>query len=108
MPWVWLFAAGFLEVVWAVALKCSNGLSEPGFSFVAIAGMVASVGFLALAMKRLPMGTAYAIWTGTGALGTVVCGMLFLGEPFDMLRLACVAMICAGIGGLKWLAGEKP
>lgn len=104
VPWVWLFFAGMLEIVWAVALKCSNGLGEPFFASVAIGGMLASVGLLALALKRLPMGTAYAIWTGMGTLGTVVIGILFLGEPFDVARLACIAMICVGIGGLKWLA----
>lgn len=105
MSWIWLFFAGMLEIVWAVAMKCSNGLSKPVYSFVAIAGMVASIGFLALALKRLPLGTAYAVWTGMGTLGTVAFGMLFLGEPFDVARLACMAMILAGITGLKLLAG---
>lgn len=65
--------------------------------------MLASVCFLALALKKLPLGTAYAVWTGIGTLGTVVFGILFLDESFDIARIGCIAMICAGIGGLKWL-----
>ncbi|MCM1129493.1 MAG: multidrug efflux SMR transporter [Oxalobacter formigenes] len=111
MSWFWLFAAGLLEVVWAAALKASNGLSVPFFSVAAVAGMAASVCFLAAALKRLPMGTAYAVWTGIGTLGTAVFGRVFLSEPFDVAHMACIGMICAGIGGLKWIdgrLGKKP
>lgn len=107
MPWVWLFFAGLLEIVWAAALKCSNGLSKPLFSLVAVSGMAASVCFLALALKKLPLGTAYAVWTGIGTPGTAVFGILFLDESFDMARMGCIANLCrywrlemAGKGGM--------
>ena len=94
MAWIWLVAAGLLEVVWAVALKYSNGLTRfwpAGASFF----------LLALAMKRLPLGTAYVVWTGIGAVGTAILGMALFGEPASPGRIACIGLIVAGIVGLK-------
>lgn len=105
MPWFWLFFAGLLEIVWAVALKCSNGLSEPLFSLVAVSGMAASVCFLALALKKLPMGTAYAVWTGMGTLGTAISGMTLFKERAGFVKFFCIALVMAGTAGLKFLAG---
>lgn len=101
MSWIYLVVAGLLEVGWAYALKQSEGFSRLGPSVVTVALMAASFGFLSLALKQLPMGTAYAIWTGIGAVGTVIAGIVFLGESKDVPKLVCVALIAAGIVGLK-------
>ncbi|MCK9907699.1 multidrug efflux SMR transporter [Microbacteriaceae bacterium K1510] len=100
MAWIILLAAGLFEVVWAVGLKAANG--RPVILAVTIAAMIASVVLLYLALRDLPLGTAYAIWTGIGAVGTVLVGILWFGESADPLRLACIALIFAGIAGLKW------
>lgn len=101
MPWLILFIAGLLEVGWAVCLKYSKGLTVlwPSVGFGAF--MFGSVYLLGVALKTLPLGTAYAIWTGIGAVGTVVLGVVLLGESADLRRLACAALIIAGIIGLK-------
>lgn len=100
MAWIILLAAGLFEVVWAVGLKAANG--RPLILAVTIAAMIASVVLLYLALRDLPLGTAYAIWTGIGAVGTVFVGILWFGESADPLRVACIALIFAGIAGLKW------
>ena len=100
-PWASLFVAGVFEIVWAVGLKYSEGFSKLGPSALTIAAMGASIWFLAIAMKQLPLGTAYAIWTGIGAVGTVIAGVILFSESTDALRLACIALILLGIAGLK-------
>ena len=101
MDWLALFLAGILETVWAVGLKYTEGFSRLWPSLATIAAMAASVFLLSLAVKTLPMGTAYAIWTGIGAVGTVLAGIALFGEPVAFSRLASVALIVAGIIGLK-------
>ncbi|MBE1446589.1 quaternary ammonium compound efflux SMR transporter SugE [Paenibacillus sp. OAS669] len=101
MAWVYLIIAGLFEVVWAVSIKYTNGFTKLVPSAVTVAGMVVSFYFLSQALKSLPMGTAYAIWTGIGALGTVIIGMFFLGEPRDAIRILFLLLIIGGIVGLK-------
>jgi quaternary ammonium compound-resistance protein SugE len=101
MAWVYLLAAGICEIVWAIGLKKSQGFTRPWTSAWTILVMLLSFWLLSFAMKTLPLGTAYAVWTGIGAVGTVVFGMMFLGEPRDAARIACIAMIIAGIVGLR-------
>ncbi|GAA4881418.1 quaternary ammonium compound efflux SMR transporter SugE [Paenibacillus vulneris] len=101
MAWVYLIIAGLFEVVWAVSIKYTNGFTKLVPSAVTVAGMAVSFYFLSQALKSLPMGTAYAIWTGIGALGTVIIGMFFLGEPRDAIRILFLLLIIGGIVGLK-------
>ena len=101
MSWTILMAAGLSEVVWATALKMSNGFKNPLADMVCIGGMVLSFWFLSIAMKTLPMGTAYAVWTGIGAVGGVAVGIAMFGESASALRIASAALIVAGIVGLK-------
>ncbi|WP_079913430.1 quaternary ammonium compound efflux SMR transporter SugE [Paenibacillus sp. 32352] len=101
MAWVYLIIAGLFEVVWAVSIKYMNGFTKLVPSAVTVAGMAVSFYFLSQALKSLPMGTAYAIWTGIGALGTVIIGMFFLGEPRDAIRILFLLLIIGGIVGLK-------
>ena len=104
MAWVILVIAGLLEIGWAVGLKHSDGLTRPWSSAATIAAMVASMWLLAIAVRSLPVGTAYAVWTGIGTVGTVVVGILVLGEPATLVRLACIGLIVAGIAGLKMVS----
>ncbi|MGE3275217.1 MAG: quaternary ammonium compound efflux SMR transporter SugE [Vicinamibacterales bacterium] len=104
MAWTTLVIAGVLEIVWAVGLKYAEGWSRPVPTVVTLAALVGSFVLLAEAMKSLPAGTAYAVWTGIGASGTAVLGMLLLGEPASPARLASLALVVLGIAGLK-LAG---
>jgi quaternary ammonium compound-resistance protein SugE len=101
MPWLILVAAGLLEIGWAVGLKQSNGLSRTGPAIVTVAAMVVSMWLLAVAVRSLPVGTAYAVWTGIGTVGTAVIGIALLGEPATLARVACIGLIVAGIVGLK-------
>ena len=101
MAWLYLIAAGLLEVGWAVGLKHSAGFTRLVPSLLTGAAIVASMGLLGLALRSLPMGTAYAVWTGIGTVGTVLVGIMWEGEPASFLRLACIALIVAGIAGLK-------
>lgn len=105
MAWLYLIAAGALEIVWAVSLKQSDGFSRLWPSVVFVVTLAASMVLLALAVRTLPIGTAYAIWTGIGAAGTALIGMFALGEGRDPLRLVCVFLIVAGIVGLKLRSG---
>lgn len=98
-----LVVAGLLEVVWAVGLKYTEGFTRVWPSVLTLAAMAASVGMLGLALRHLPLGTAYAVWTGIGTVGTAVVGMVLLGEPAGALRLASIGLIIAGIVGLKLL-----
>lgn len=97
MAWAYLVVAGLLEIVWAVAMKQSQGFTRLMPSLVMAAGMVGSFGFLALAMRLLPLGTAYTIWTGIGAVGAFLAGIAFLGEEVSVMRLAAAALIVAGL-----------
>lgn len=101
MAWLMLVAAGLLEIGWAIGLKYSDGFSKPLPSALTLTAMVLSMGLLSLAMKSLPAGTAYAVWVGIGAVGTVILGIFLLGEPANAPRLISVALIIAGIIGLK-------
>lgn len=104
MAWAFLFIAGLFEVSWAVALKYTEGFSRLVPSLVTVVGMALSLGFLGLALKVLPIGTAYAVWTGIGAVGTVAFGIYLFGEPASAIRLACIGLILAGIAGLRMAA----
>jgi len=101
MAWILLLLAGALEVFWAFGMKASEGFTRPLWSAVTLAGMAASVALLAVAMRSLPLGTAYAVWTGIGALGAFLLGILVLGEATTPLRLGSAALILAGLVGLK-------
>ncbi|MEZ5464806.1 MAG: quaternary ammonium compound efflux SMR transporter SugE [Lysobacteraceae bacterium] len=101
MAWIYLGLAGLLEVVWAIGLKQSEGFTRLWPSLWTLVAMAASFWLLALALRALPLGTAYAIWTGIGAVGTVVLGILLFGEPANWPRLFCIGLILAGIVGLK-------
>jgi quaternary ammonium compound-resistance protein SugE len=103
MNWVYLVIAGLLEVAWAVGLKYTAGFTRLMPSLWTLAAMLGSVGLLGLALRALPLGTAYAIWTGIGTVGTAVFGMIMLGEPAGALRLLSIGLIVAGIVGLKLL-----
>ena len=103
MSWLILVVAGLLEVTWAVGLKYTEGFTRVWPSVLTLAAMAASVGMLGLALRHLPLGTAYAVWTGIGTVGTAVVGMVLLGEPAGALRLASIGLIIAGIVGLKLL-----
>ena len=106
MAWVCLFVAGLLEVVWAYAMKQSHGFTRLTPSLVTIAGMIGSVGFLAFAMRTLPLGTAYTVWTGIGAVGAFAVGIVFLGEAASALRLAAATLIVAGLVLMKFASAE--
>ncbi len=106
MAWISLIIAGLLEVVWAVGLKYTEGFSRLVPSIVTVGGMIASFFFLSLALKSLPLGTAYAVWTGIGTIGTVTLGMIFFKEPVDMVRILFIMTIIVGITGLKVTAGH--
>jgi quaternary ammonium compound-resistance protein SugE len=101
MAWLLLVVAGLLEVGWAIGLKYTEGFTRPWPTFATVLAMVASIGLLGVAMKSLPVGTAYAVWVGIGAVGTVILGMLLLGEPRGALRLVSIGLIVCGIVGLK-------
>ena len=101
MAWLYLFIAGLFEVGWAIGLKYTDGFSRLVPSLLTVAAMVVSLGLLGLALKTLPVGTAYAVWTGVGAVGTAALGIYLFGEPATTARLASIGMIVAGIVGLK-------
>ena len=101
MPWILLTLAGLFEIGWAIGLKYTDGFSRLWPSLGTGAAMVVSLAFLGLALKDLPVGTAYAVWTGIGTLGTVIFGIVLFSEPADALRLACIGLVVAGIVGLK-------
>ena len=101
MSWIILFFAGLFEVGWAVGMKYTDGFSKPLPTVLTVAAMAISLGLLGLAMKELPLGTAYAIWTGVGAVGTVIAGIILFGESMALVRLVSVALIITGLVGLK-------
>ncbi|BCB20302.1 quaternary ammonium compound efflux SMR transporter SugE [Bosea sp. ANAM02] len=101
MAWLYLFVAGLFEVGWAIGLKYTQGFTRLLPTLFTGASMIVSLGLLGLALKSLPVGTAYAVWTGIGTIGTAILGIALLGEPAGALRLACIGLIVAGIVGLK-------
>ena len=104
MAWVYLVLAGLFEIAWAIGLKLSDGLTRPRVALATLAAMAISVVLLAQAQRTLPIGTAYAVWTGIGACGTALLGMALFAEPHDAARLLCLALIIGGIVGLKMLS----
>lgn len=104
MDWLILFCAGLLETTWAVGLKYTEGFTRLWPSLFTLAAMAGSLWLLSLSLKSLPLGTAYAVWTGIGAVGTVILGIALFGESANFSRLFCVALIICGILGLKFLS----
>ena len=101
MSWIILFIAGLLEVVWAIGLKYTHGFTRLTPSVITVSAMIVSIVLLSWAMRSLPVGTAYAVWTGSGAVGAAITGILLLGESASLARIASLALIVAGIIGLK-------
>lgn len=101
MDWIFLIIAGVFEIAWAIGLKYSQGLTRPCSSALTIVLMLLSVVFLSLAIRTIPVGTGYAIWTGIGVAGTAVLGILLFSEPLNLIRLLCFLLIFSGIIGLK-------
>lgn len=106
MSWLYLFLAGLFEIGWAVGLKYTDGFTRLVPSLLTGASMVISLGLLGLALKSLPLGTAYAVWVGIGTIGTVIAGIWLLGEDASFVRMACVGLIALGIVGLKLSASS--
>jgi quaternary ammonium compound-resistance protein SugE len=101
LAWLILFAAGLFEVGWAVGLKYTEGFTRLAPTLLTVACMAVSLGLLGLALRSLPLGTAYAVWTGVGTVGTAIAGIVLFAEPAEAMRLACIGLIVAGIVGLK-------
>jgi quaternary ammonium compound-resistance protein SugE len=104
MSWFILFIAGLFEIVWAVGIKYTEGWTKLWPSVFTVIAMIASFYLLSVALKAIPMGTAYAIWTGIGTIGTVIFGIIYFKEPTDILRMVCILLIITGIVGLRILA----
>ena len=100
MAWLVLLAAGLLEIAWAVGLKYADGFTRPLPTLLTVAALAASVGLLGVAVRALPLGTAYAVWTAIGVVGTAIAGIALAGEPAGVARLAYIALIVAGVSGL--------
>jgi quaternary ammonium compound-resistance protein SugE len=107
MAWVYLFIAGIFEIVWAIGLKYTNGFTRLWPSVITVVGMIISFYYLSQATKVLPIGTAYTIWTGIGAAGAVILGIVLFNEPKTLLRLMFLAFVITGIIGLKVTAGSQ-
>lgn len=106
MAWLILIAAGLFEVGWAVGLKYTEGFTRVGPTAWTVASMIVSLALLGLALKSLPLGTAYAVWTGVGTVGTAIAGMILFGEPAAVARLVCIGLIVAGIVGLRLVSAH--
>lgn len=106
MAWFILIAAGLFEIAWAVGLKYTDGFTRIGPSIATAGAIIVSMGLLGLAVRTLPLGTAYAVWTGIGTVGTAMLGIVVFREPATAARLFCIALIVIGIGGLKLTAGR--
>ncbi len=106
MGWVYLLIAGLLECLWAIGLKYSDGFSRLWPSVITAILIVVSLGLLSLAMRTIPVGTAYAVWSGIGASALAAVGILFMQEPGGLIRIGCIGMIVAGVVGLKLFGGE--
>jgi quaternary ammonium compound-resistance protein SugE len=107
LAWILLVAAGLLEIVWAISMKASQGFTKHHFTTITLIAAALSFWLLGLALRQLPVGTAYAVWTGIGAVGTAVLGIAFFGESLTLARVGCIALIVSGILGLKFLGGEN-
>lgn len=101
MHWFYLFIAGLFEVLWAIGLKLSDGFTQIIISIFTVFGMILSFYFLSLALKSIPLGSAYAIWTGIGTVGTVILGIILFNEPINLIKILCMLLIISGIMGLK-------
>jgi quaternary ammonium compound-resistance protein SugE len=108
MAWTYLIIAGLLEIAWAIGLKFTEGFSRLWPSVATIGAMIASFALLSAALKTIPVGTGYAVWTGIGAAGTALIGMAFLGESRELLRILCIVLIVAGVVGLKFASTPAP
>ncbi len=104
MAWVYLFVAGLFEIGWAIGLKYTEGFTRPLASVLTVLSILTSIVLLGLALKTLPVGTGYAVWTGIGTVGTAILGMALFAEPATALRIGCIGLIVAGIVGLKVLS----
>jgi quaternary ammonium compound-resistance protein SugE len=105
--WALLILAGLLEIVWSVSMKASHGFTKHHFTAITLVAAGLSFWLLGLALRQLPVGTAYAVWTGVGAVGAAVLGIALFGESLSIARIGCIALIVVGILGLKFLAGES-
>ncbi|QQE10674.1 multidrug efflux SMR transporter [Planctomycetota bacterium] len=101
MPWIFLLIAGLTEIVWAIGLKFTESFTKPLPTIGVILAMAVSFFFLSLALKEIPIGTAYAVWTGIGAVGVAILGMIFFGDPINILRILFLTLIIGGVVGLK-------
>jgi quaternary ammonium compound-resistance protein SugE len=101
MAWVYLVVAGLFEITWAIGLKYADGFTRPIPSIITVVGMILSVILLGLALREMPVGTGYAIWTGIGTVGAAILGMILFNEPATAIRIGCIGLIVAGIIGLK-------
>lgn len=108
MAWIYLLIAGILEIGWAIGMKYTNGFSRLWPSLATVACMIVSFVFLGLALKSIPVGTGYAVWTGIGAAGTALLGMVLFGESREMGRIICIGLIVAGVVGLKFVSNRNP
>jgi quaternary ammonium compound-resistance protein SugE len=106
MAWLYLLLAGIMEIAWAIGLKYTEGWTKPIPSALTVIGMIISFWFLSLALRTLPIGTAYGVWTGIGTAGTVILGMILFNEPVEALRLICIGLIITGVVGLRVLTGH--
>lgn len=104
MPWIYLFIAGIFEIVWAIGLKASQGFTRPVPTVITVLGMLVSFLLLEKALRSLPVGTAYAVWTGIGAVGASVCGVIFFNESAEPLRIFFLTLIIIGIIGLRLIS----
>jgi len=102
MAWIYLLAAGLLEIGWAIGLKYTEGFTRLWPSVATLLAMIGSFGLLAEALKAIPLGTGYAVWTGIGAVGTAIVGMIYFGESRDLLRILCLVLIVGGVAGLRF------
>jgi quaternary ammonium compound-resistance protein SugE len=101
MAWIFLVAAGILEIVWSYTMKLSHGFTRPSYAAITIVAMIASFGLLSFAMRSLPLGTAYTIWTGIGAVGAFMVGLFILGEPASLMRIIAAVLIVSGLVLMK-------
>jgi quaternary ammonium compound-resistance protein SugE len=106
MDWLILVVAGLMEVGWAIGLKYTDGFTKLWPSVATATALVASMALLSIALRTIPVGTGYAVWTGIGAVGVAIIGMILLGEPRTFIRIACILLIVAGIAGLKFGSGH--
>ncbi|HTV69898.1 MAG TPA: quaternary ammonium compound efflux SMR transporter SugE [Rhizobiaceae bacterium] len=104
MAWVYLFFAGLFEIGWAIGLKYTQGFTKLWPTVFTVLSMIVSLWLLGIALRTLPVGTGYAVWTGIGSVGTAILGIYLFGDPATALRLACIALIVVGILGLKFAA----